>query len=213
MKHTPSPAKRRILDAALDRFATRGYHESSMRDIASAVGLQPASLYSHFKNKEALLLCLLEEYKADLARLRVPDARLAQIVASYSPETIFVEGFKTIRRGVASPRTEKTLRLLFNERFKNPLVGQFGLAWLKRENLRQLTRTFRAMQARASLKPVDPEFVSLLYNALINNYFQELFVLRSCERDTRALERKTLRHFQQLAQLLAPDSSRPVRAR
>lgn len=51
----------RILDAAEALFAERGFNGTSVRDIASSVGLNPASLYNHFANKEAL-------YEAVLAR-------------------------------------------------------------------------------------------------------------------------------------------------
>jgi len=45
----------RILRAALVLFATRGYHASSIRDIATEAGLGSASLYSHFSSKESIL--------------------------------------------------------------------------------------------------------------------------------------------------------------
>lgn len=45
----------RILTAALDLFATAGYHASSIRDIAAHADLGSASLYSHFASKEAIL--------------------------------------------------------------------------------------------------------------------------------------------------------------
>jgi len=55
------PTPDRILDAAEALFAERGFNGTSVRDIASSVGLNPASLYNHFANKEAL-------YEAVLAR-------------------------------------------------------------------------------------------------------------------------------------------------
>jgi AcrR family transcriptional regulator len=45
----------RILLAALDRFAEHGYGATSIRDIAGDLGLNSATLYSHFANKEAIL--------------------------------------------------------------------------------------------------------------------------------------------------------------
>jgi AcrR family transcriptional regulator len=45
----------RILRAALVLFATRGYHASSIRDVATEAGLGSASLYSHFSSKESIL--------------------------------------------------------------------------------------------------------------------------------------------------------------
>lgn len=47
--------KARILRVAMERFASRGYHATSIREIASLAGVQSASLYSHFPSKEAIL--------------------------------------------------------------------------------------------------------------------------------------------------------------
>jgi len=52
----------RILDAALDLFATQGYAATSMRQIAAAVGIRAPSLYNHFGGKAALLAALIEAY-------------------------------------------------------------------------------------------------------------------------------------------------------
>lgn len=45
----------RILIAALDRFAEQGFGATSIRDIAGDLGLNSATLYSHFANKESIL--------------------------------------------------------------------------------------------------------------------------------------------------------------
>lgn len=50
----------RILDAAEELFAARGLAGTSVRDIASAVQLNPASLYNHFPSKQALYEAVLE---------------------------------------------------------------------------------------------------------------------------------------------------------
>jgi AcrR family transcriptional regulator len=44
-----------IVQAALDQFAREGYAATSMRDIARQVGIQVASIYSHFGSKEEIL--------------------------------------------------------------------------------------------------------------------------------------------------------------
>ncbi|ROQ62623.1 TetR family transcriptional regulator [Streptomyces sp. 840.1] len=51
---TPEAA-RRLLVAAVDAFAERGYHATTTRDIASRAGMSPAALYIHYKTKEELL--------------------------------------------------------------------------------------------------------------------------------------------------------------
>ena len=51
----PTPAQRRILDAAATCFAARGFHGTSTRDIAREAGLSPAVLYVHYSSKEDVL--------------------------------------------------------------------------------------------------------------------------------------------------------------
>lgn len=51
---TPDAA-RRLLVAAVEAFAERGYHATTTRDIAGRAGMSPAALYIHYKTKEELL--------------------------------------------------------------------------------------------------------------------------------------------------------------
>jgi AcrR family transcriptional regulator len=50
-----------LLDAAAALFRARGFHASSMRDIARAAGMLPGSMYYHFESKEALLVAVYAE--------------------------------------------------------------------------------------------------------------------------------------------------------
>ncbi len=47
--------------AALRLFREKGYHATSMRDIAEAVGINKGSLYSYIKSKEDLLIPVFEQ--------------------------------------------------------------------------------------------------------------------------------------------------------
>jgi TetR/AcrR family transcriptional regulator, cholesterol catabolism regulator len=50
-----------IMDAAMHLFGKQGYSGTSMRDIASAVGVLPGSLYAHIASKEALLVDIVDD--------------------------------------------------------------------------------------------------------------------------------------------------------
>jgi len=52
---TGTDAPHRLLEAAAEAFAARGFHATSTRDIASRAGLSPAGVYVHFASKEELL--------------------------------------------------------------------------------------------------------------------------------------------------------------
>lgn len=64
-----------ILSAALDAFHENGFHGASVRDISQRVGVTLPTLYYHHKNKEGLLLALLEYSTGDvLARAHAASA-------------------------------------------------------------------------------------------------------------------------------------------
>jgi len=50
-----------IIQAAAVIFREKGYHATSMQDIAAAVNLQKASLYHHVTSKQDILFTILEQ--------------------------------------------------------------------------------------------------------------------------------------------------------
>lgn len=70
-----------ILDASAQIFSRKGYHGTSMQDIADAVNLQKASLYHHVSSKQEILFELLSRGLQILTD-RVEDA----ILSSDSPD-------------------------------------------------------------------------------------------------------------------------------
>jgi AcrR family transcriptional regulator len=55
-----------ILDSALTVFARRGYHASSIDDIAREAGVSKALIYEHFTSKQDLYAELLEQHAGEL---------------------------------------------------------------------------------------------------------------------------------------------------
>ena len=50
-----------ILEAAAQIIREKGYHATSMSDIAHAVDLRKASLYHHVESKQEILVALLDQ--------------------------------------------------------------------------------------------------------------------------------------------------------
>ena len=84
-------ARSRLLAAAVEAFAARGFHGTTTRDIAAAAGMSPAALYVHHRSKEELLhqisragheatLALVEEAVASSER---PVEQLARLVEDF----------------------------------------------------------------------------------------------------------------------------------
>ncbi len=66
-KRIPAEERRiRILDAAVEVFADRGYTGAKMSDIAAHAGVVPSVLYDHFTSKRELHVTLLEQHAQQL---------------------------------------------------------------------------------------------------------------------------------------------------
>ena len=53
--------KEQVIEAAIHLFRTKGYHATSVQDIADAVGLRKGSLYHYITSKEELLFDIIHE--------------------------------------------------------------------------------------------------------------------------------------------------------
>ena len=56
-----SNTKERILEKAIDLFYEHGFVKASIRDIVRSVGITNSTVYIHFKNKDEILLDIIEE--------------------------------------------------------------------------------------------------------------------------------------------------------
>ncbi|MCV7352490.1 TetR/AcrR family transcriptional regulator [Mycobacterium parmense] len=89
IKH--SAARTRVLDAALDLFASHGVSGTSLQMIADAVGVTKAAVYHQFRTKEQIVIAVterelgrlepaLEEAEAHGDGVRARDALLVRVV-------------------------------------------------------------------------------------------------------------------------------------
>ncbi len=77
-----------IRAVALELFSTKGFDQTSLREIAERVGLTKASLYYHYSSKQALLVAVVEPVLTgwrtvadDTATLEHTPANVRQVVA------------------------------------------------------------------------------------------------------------------------------------
>jgi len=91
-------SRERLLAAAGEAFAQRGFHATTTRDIAAAAGMSPAAVYVHHASKEELLHLIALEGHLQTQRL-VRDA----IAASDDP----VEQLREVARAFTAFHTEQ----------------------------------------------------------------------------------------------------------
>ena len=84
--------RERLLKAALDSFAGKGFHGTSTRDIADIADMSPAAVYVHYRSKEDLLFALSwqghigvrDVIVAAAAETNEASARLGRIVHEFA---------------------------------------------------------------------------------------------------------------------------------
>lgn len=98
-----------ILESALAVFADRGYHASSIDDIAREGGVSKALIYEHFASKQDLYAVLLEQHAGELF------SALAEAIseAGRSASARLEVGFDAFYRFVEEHRV--AWRMLFRE--------------------------------------------------------------------------------------------------
>ncbi|HDS1531205.1 TetR/AcrR family transcriptional regulator [Stenotrophomonas maltophilia] len=146
-----------ILQAALQCFLAKGFHQTSMRDIAQAAGVSLGNLYNHFPGKEAIILAVAvaesEELAPLLQRLAASDGERAQVL-------VFLQDFHALCR---QPEWATLAVEVLAESARNPAVAEAFAA-----NRRQLQATLaEALQHVAQRERRRPALTPALQSQVL----------------------------------------------
>jgi AcrR family transcriptional regulator len=184
MSFEPLTAERRrnqtrqyLLQAAAQVFTERGFHAASLDEVAAAAGFTKGAVYSNFKNKEDLMLALLEDsYSREMEALRQtleasdipPEARIDDFVSLFKNE------------GSHSPENWSTLNLEFTlYALRNPAARE-RLARLEREDIEAIATIIGAGRERQGIEGLEPaEDVARIIVAL----FHGIALMRTLDPD------------------------------
>jgi AcrR family transcriptional regulator len=153
---------RQILQAAAACFGRRGFHQATMQDICSEVGLSPGSVYRYFRSKEDLIAALVEEDRAKhIARIEAvrheSDVFAAlQALADQTLDTL------------NDPETSLLHAEIGAEVHRNPAVKEL----VRNSNtaiLDSLAETLRQAQERGAIDPtLEPRATAELLVAVVD---------------------------------------------
>ena len=136
-----------ILQAALQCFLVRGFHQTSMRDIAQAAGVSLGNLYNHFPGKEAIILAVAvaesEELAPLLQRLAASDGERAQVL-------VFLQDFHALCR---QPEWATLAVEVLAESARNPAVAE-AFAANRRQLQATLAEALQQVARRERRRPV-----------------------------------------------------------
>ena len=98
-----SVRRHQLLDAALEAFASHGFHATSMNDVAEAAGVTKPVLYQHFGSKRSLYQELLDDVATTLR------SRIEAATATGGPRQQVEAGFRAYFDFVGERRSRFTL--------------------------------------------------------------------------------------------------------
>ncbi|MFF2550726.1 TetR/AcrR family transcriptional regulator [Nocardia sp. NPDC058058] len=132
-ERTAEERRRRILDAAVECFATRGLHATTMADICRTAKLSPGAVYCWYAGKEEIVEAVARERHERERNL------LESALGSADPSTGLRAFLDTYFEWLADPQEQQRRRVgvqvwaesLVNERFRPSVdegIGQRALA-------------------------------------------------------------------------------------
>ena len=80
--------RERVIGAALESFAERGFAGSSVRDIARKARIRVSSLYHYFPSKEALYEAVLTKLQQDVGELTLGVLSRSKDIHTFLPEVV-----------------------------------------------------------------------------------------------------------------------------
>lgn len=158
--------KQDILDAALELFSVQGYEATSVSQLADAVGIRKASLYSHFENKQAILNELirttLEQYEKHsiFANADWDDPAFTKDKENMTPETAVQLCLGQIRYILHDPQISRARKMLTIEQFRNRQMASLQTRQNYTGVMRYFTGLVRFLIRRGLLSDHDPEIMA-----------------------------------------------------
>ena len=158
--------KQEILEAALDLFSVQGFEATSISQIAGAVGIRKASLYSHFESKQAILDAIvkdvLEQYAAHSIFARTdwenPSVTMEKQVLTSDTASQMILG--QIRYILHDPHISKARKMLVIEQFQNPELAKLQTRQNYTDVMQYFTGLVKYLIRRGVLAKEDPEIMA-----------------------------------------------------
>ena len=155
--------KQAILESSLELFSVQGFEATSISQIAGAVGIRKASLYSHFENKQAILDALvqkvLEQYEEHSLFARADWEKDAGSLPKTPADAVqMIQG--QIRYILHDPAISRARKMLVIEQFQNPELAKLQTKQNYSDVLRYFTGLVRQLIRQGVLAEDDPEIMA-----------------------------------------------------
>ncbi len=162
--HKKNTTKQKILKVATSLFSEYGYKGTSVRKIASEVGIKQSALYNHFENKENIFLEVSKDifttpFSFDDEEIKKNALKGKAFIGK------FAQQYKLL---TFDRNSEKMFRLLMIELLQNKELREQFMSEFHDKNVKILAEGFFVMMQNSLVRSGDPmimayEFISTLF--------------------------------------------------
>ena len=152
--------RQEILDTALGLFAQNGYEATSISQIADAVGIRKASLYSHFASKREILDELVRQGLDEYNERSIFARADRDFPTDITPDSLTRMILGHINFILHDPRVSRSRRMLTLEQFRNPELGRLFTKQNYTDVILFFTRLIEKLTRDGRLTDSDPEIMA-----------------------------------------------------
>jgi AcrR family transcriptional regulator len=153
--------KERILKAATELFASKGFDGTSVRDIAEKVGLSVPGMFHYFSSKEEILYEIMTLFM---------DNAYKKIMEIYGADIDPIEKLSEICKFYVEQYAghKHQLTILISER--KALLPEHGQTCIKKERdyVKALKNLFEELAKRKLLKPIDHSILAFIFFGMVH---------------------------------------------
>ena len=196
--------KQEILDASLELFSVQGFEATSISQIAGAVGIRKASLYSHFENKQAIREALVKEVLAQYTEHSIFARKDRENDDGNIPLTSddavqMIQG--QLRYILHDPSISRARKMLVIEQFQNPELAKLQTKQNYSDVLQYFTGLIKQLTQQGVLADDDPEIMAAQFCLPISVW------INLCDREPereQAVMKLVEKHIRQFFKLYQP---------
>ena len=150
--------KKEILISALDLFSYQGYEATSISQIANAVGIKKASLYSHYESKKAILDALvkevLEQYEKHsmFTNCKTFPSNIDEVIQMIKTQITFI---------IHDPFISKARKMPVIEQFQNEELGKLQTKQNYSDIVSFFTRLLEHLKEKGVIKGDDTKIMAM----------------------------------------------------
>ena len=151
--------RKQILDAATVVFAERGFHRTTVKDIAKQANIADGTLYNYFENKEDLLFGILN-------RLNETDDRAEQFQAGQVGDLRqFFQIYLRYRLGVVFDN-QALFQAILPELITNARLKERYMEQVIKPTIELATHYFEEMQTNGQIRSFDVESIIRMFTGV-----------------------------------------------